>query len=73
MVEFGSNVNAQNKYGETSLEKSAEKGHMDVVDVLLNEPDLKINLQNRYGNTALARAIIKNQFEVSHTINSSSF
>jgi len=64
LVEFGSNVNAQNKYGETSLIKSAESGHIEVVDVLLNTPDLKINVQNGYGNTALSRAILRNQFDV---------
>ena len=66
LINHGVNVNERNPYGETALEKSAENGHIDVVQVLLEQPHLKINNQNNYGNTALSRVVVKNRFEVSH-------
>lgn len=50
-------VNAQDQSGLTALILAAQKGHENVVKLLLQLPGININAQNRYGCTALIWAI----------------
>ena len=52
-------INYQNPDGNTSLMIAAMRGHLDVVDMLLEEKEIDINLQNNDGVTAFMIAVIK--------------
>ncbi|ERF69237.1 hypothetical protein EPUS_09501 [Endocarpon pusillum Z07020] len=50
------NVNSLGNYG-TPLSEAAFRGHVEVVVLLLTNPDVDVNIQNFQGHTALFRAI----------------
>ena len=49
-----------NRYGGTALIPAAERGHLDVIEELLNETKVDINHVNNLGWTALMEAVILN-------------
>jgi hypothetical protein len=50
-------VNAQDVNGWTALISAAQSGHTDIVDLLLQHPDIDINIRDNHGWTALTRAV----------------
>ena len=57
-------INYQNPDGNTSLMIAAMRGHLDVVDMLLEEKEIDVNLQNNLEDTPLMVAIFKGDDEV---------
>lgn len=53
MLRRGSDCNGRSKLARTSLHVAAEKGHIDMVRLMISHPSLQINLQDMYGWTAL--------------------
>ena len=47
------NINAQNKYGDTSLHIACYNGLEEVVRILMGSPQLDVNIAENDGNTAL--------------------
>lgn len=54
----GADFTVFNRYNGTALIPAAEKGHLEVVQVLVNTPNFPINHVNRLGWTALMEAIV---------------
>lgn len=52
-------INIQNKNGETSLWKASSLGHTAIVRLNLQRKDIDIGLKNTDGHTALSIATIK--------------
>ena len=48
--------NQQNTYGELALIMASEKGHKEIVEMLLQDENIEINQTDQYGNTALIKA-----------------
>ncbi|QPZ38087.1 ankyrin repeat domain-containing protein [Paramicrobacterium chengjingii] len=57
-VEAGADLNRLTRFGGNGLTPAAEKGHVDVVEYLLESTDINVNLTNTLGWTALIEAII---------------
>ncbi|MEZ2721975.1 ankyrin repeat domain-containing protein [Paenalcaligenes hominis] len=57
-LNHGADFSVFNRYGGTALIPAAEKGHLDVVQLLASTPDYPINHINRLGWTALMEAVI---------------
>lgn len=57
-LENGAKFDVYNKYHGTALIPAAEKGHVEVVKLLVNTPNFPINHINKLGWTALLEAII---------------
>lgn len=54
----GADFTVFNRYNGTALIPAAEKGHLEVVKLLVNTPNFPINHVNRLGWTALMEAIV---------------
>jgi hypothetical protein len=50
-------VNVQDNNGCTALSSAAKDGHKDIIELLLQHPDININIQDNDGWTALTRAV----------------
>ncbi|HLB40366.1 MAG TPA: ankyrin repeat domain-containing protein, partial [Candidatus Babeliales bacterium] len=51
-------INYANQYGYTALMRAADRGHTDVVQLLLAQTGIAINHANQYGETALNQAAV---------------
>jgi ankyrin repeat protein len=51
-VEFGANVNFQNKVGDTALILASKNGYTNVVKTLLNK-NADVNFQNKVGGYSI--------------------
>ncbi|XP_017558890.1 KN motif and ankyrin repeat domain-containing protein 2-like [Pygocentrus nattereri] len=58
----GANINAQDQAGTTALISACDRGHTDIVRILLEHPDCDINLTDKGGRSALSLAT-----QASHT------
>lgn len=65
-IEAGADTTITNRYGGTALIPAAERGHVEVVEELLNETDVDVNHVNRLGWTALMEAVILSDGGVQH-------
>ncbi len=54
----GASMTLINRYGGIAIIPASERGHVDVVDWLLNNTDINVNHVNNLGWTALLEAII---------------
>lgn len=59
-----SNLNARNNYKRTALMHASEKGHAEIVKLLLNTPGIDINAQSNTQDTALISATYNNKYEI---------
>lgn len=57
-LKHGADFTIFNRYNGSALIPAAEKGHLEVVKVLVNYPNYPINHVNRLGWTALMEAIV---------------
>ena len=57
-LEHGADFTVFNRYNGTALIPAAEKGHLDVVALLVHTPNFPIDHVNRLGWTALMEAIV---------------
>lgn len=57
-LQHGADFTIYNRYNGTALIPAAEKGHLDVVILLVNTPNYPINHVNRLGWTAIMEAIV---------------
>lgn len=57
-AEAGADPGVTNRYGGTALIPAAERGHVEVVDYLLEHTKVDVNHVNRLGWTALLEAIV---------------
>ena len=53
ILKKGCNINAKNKLGDTPLFISCKYCHFDILQLLINEPEIKINECNNNGDTIL--------------------
>jgi ankyrin repeat protein len=58
MVEAGADITRLTRFGGNGLTPAAEKGHVRVVQYLLENTEIDVNLTNSLGWTALIEAII---------------
>ncbi|KAG9273682.1 KN motif and ankyrin repeat domain-containing protein 4-like [Astyanax mexicanus] len=58
----GANINAQDRAGTTALISACDRGHADIVRILLEDPDCDVNLTDKGGRSALSLAT-----QASHT------
>ncbi len=61
-LDFGVEVNATNKYGETALHEAAFYGSEDIVQALVIA-GADVNVTNKYGRTALQKAKIYGRYD----------
>lgn len=52
LAQNGIDVNLKNDFDKTALIIAAQKGHMDMVNILLDEHDADTSLVNKKGQTA---------------------
>jgi ankyrin repeat protein len=57
-IDAGADTRLTNRFGGTALIPAAERGHVEVVQELLNRTDVEVNHINNLGWTALLEAII---------------
>lgn len=57
-LKHGANFKIYNRYGGTALIPAAEKGHLEVVKLLVNTPNFPIDHINNLGWTALLEAVL---------------
>ena len=53
MLNRGFDCNGRSKFARTALHVAAEKGHINVMRLILSHPSVQVNLQDMYGWTAL--------------------
>jgi uncharacterized protein len=56
LINAGANVNAQDDDGNTALIRAAEYNYVDVLQVLVKAPGIRLDQRNRKGETALMKA-----------------
>lgn len=66
-LEHGADFTVFNRYNGTALIPAAEKGHLEVVEVLVQTPNYPIDHVNRLGWTALMEAIVLSNGGAVHT------
>lgn len=47
LLSHGANVNAQDQAGTTALISACDRGHADIVRILLQDPDCDVNLTDK--------------------------
>lgn len=57
-LEAHADTHLTNRFGGTALIPASERGHVEVVQVLLSQTDIPVNHVNRLGWTALLEAIV---------------
>ncbi|KAK1786775.1 hypothetical protein P4O66_017159 [Electrophorus voltai] len=62
LLAHGANINAQDRAGTTALISACDRGHTDIVRILLMDPDCDVNLTDKGGRSALSLAT-----QASHT------
>ncbi|XP_062849854.1 KN motif and ankyrin repeat domain-containing protein 1-like [Trichomycterus rosablanca] len=62
LLAHGANINAQDQAGTTALIIACDRGHTDIIQILLEDPDCDINLTDKGGRSALSLAT-----QASHT------
>lgn len=65
LLAHGANVNAQDQAGTTALISACDRGHADIVRILLQDPDCDVNLTDK------VRSSFKDQKVASVTIKQS--
>jgi hypothetical protein len=63
-------VNVQDKDGMTALSSAAKYGYKDIVDLLLQHPNIDINVEDNHGWTALKWAMNGGHAEIIHYLRS---
>jgi ankyrin repeat protein len=66
-IENGTDVNCENKHGNTPLMLSSVKGHLEIVKTLI-ENGANVNCKSNYGNTPLIRASYYGHLEIVKTL-----
>lgn len=64
LLEYGADINIENKCGDTPLICAAHNNNLDIVEMLLMRSSIDINHQNKKGETALIVACIVGNLEV---------
>jgi hypothetical protein len=64
LLDAGADVNVKKPDGRTALQMASWYGHMEVVEILLEQPGIDVNAQDNRGNTALQYAINKGHIEI---------
>ncbi|XP_076828170.1 KN motif and ankyrin repeat domain-containing protein 4-like isoform X2 [Brachyhypopomus gauderio] len=62
LLTHGANINAQDRAGTTALISACDRGHTNIVRILLDDPDCDVNLTDKGGRSALSLAT-----QASHT------
>ncbi len=66
-LQHGPDFSIFNRYGGTALIPAAEKGHIEVVKLLVNTPGFPKNHVNKLGWTALMEAVVLGSGGTTHT------
>lgn len=64
LLRDGIDVNVTDSNGKTALIFAAQKGHVEAVKCLLNNPQIKIDQQDNFGSTALMFAAQENKCSI---------
>lgn len=56
-IEAGADLNIENIYGQTALTRAITFNNINIVNLLLKQPNIDINKQDKDGNTALICAV----------------
>ncbi|XP_036129341.1 2-5A-dependent ribonuclease [Molossus molossus] len=68
LLDHGAEVNVRGEKGKTPLILAVEKGHLDLVQKLLEQEDIEINDTDREGKTALRWAVECNQTKIAQLL-----
>ena len=58
------NMTHSQDHGRTALMLAAQKGHLEMIDILLKHPSIGIDMQDAYGATAILLAVREGHFDI---------
>ena len=64
LIKAGGNVNQHNHKNQTPLNTASDKGHTEIVRLLLQQPNIDLNKKDDWNNSPLGEAIKKNHTEI---------
>ena len=64
LIEAGGNVNQHNHKNQTPLNIASDKGHKEIVRLLLQQPNIDLNKKDDWNDSPLGGAIQKNHTEI---------
>lgn len=72
LLAHGANVNAQDQAGTTALISACDRGHTDIVRILLQDPDCDVNLTDKGSRSALSLATQASHTEIADLLKAQS-
>ena len=63
LIESGANINQMDVFNQTGLMWAVYKGHNNIVEILLSQPDIDLTVQSFNDNTVLHEAVEANNVE----------
>lgn len=63
-LDYGGDVNAANRWGNTLLSLACSNGHADVVEALMKRPNLHLNLRNGENDKPLSIAAANGHWDI---------
>jgi ankyrin repeat protein len=68
LLDEGANAWSKSGLGNSALFDAIEKGHLSIVEMLLNHDNGLLEIADSYGRTSLLTAIFKRQVEIAHLL-----
>ena len=68
LIESGVNINHMNVFNQTGLMLAVSGGHNNVVELLLDQPDVDLTVQSFNDNTVLHEAVEANNVDALHML-----
>lgn len=68
LIDAGADVNAETTMGHTPLHRAAAKGHIDVVNILLDSDVINVNADSGDGTTPFHMAVIHGYFDIAKAL-----
>ena len=64
LIKAGANVNSVSIGGDTVLIDAAYQGNMEILQLLINDPNINLEMANSEGSTALVAAAVQNHLDI---------